>query len=63
LAELIQDGGNFSEEKENSSSMFKTKKCLMSKEGEMLKVKLFGSGEETMVHIKGGRLFMKMRKR
>jgi len=34
----------------------------MSREEEMLKDKLFGSGEETMVHIKGGKLFMLIRK-
>jgi hypothetical protein len=35
----------------------------MLKEEEMLKDKLFGSGEETMVHIKGGKLFMLIRNR
>jgi len=47
---------------ESSSETSKTKKYLMLKEEEMLKVKPSGSGEETMVHIKGGKLFILTRK-
>jgi len=38
--------------------MLETEKFLMSKEEETQKVKLFGSGKETMVHIKGGKLYI-----
>jgi len=61
LVELIQDGGNSSEEKETSLSMLETEKFLMLKEDKIKKVRLFGFGEETMVHIKGGNLYISTR--
>jgi len=55
-----QTGGNYSNMKESTSSMLRTRKHLMSKVVKIQKVKPYGFGEDTMDSTRDGRLFILM---